>query len=222
MKILIVAATLATATTVAHAGIAPVLDNGAYMLGNHPDGNAADPLYGLRLDELYDATGGHDRFTFNFEHPLSGMTMTVTDDSVTIAGQAYGGRDTGSNYADDLYRGVYTIEFTYDLDVTIGEDTILAANVGTMRDTGTITTPLGDIINLASQMSGSRTFEVSADHRGFDGLSGFGWLNHGDDAGSHISASDWLFTIAAPLVPAPSAISLVGLGLAGLIRRKRR
>ena len=41
-----------------------LLGKTARALGNHPDGNAAPPHYGLRIDNLF---GGVDPFTFDFE-----------------------------------------------------------------------------------------------------------------------------------------------------------
>lgn len=223
MKAILAISALAACAASAQAGFA-VLEPGTYLLGNHPDGNAAPPTYGLRLDGL-DGSGGGTIFTFDFEHPDSEMLMTVTGSSITISGDAYGGRDTGSGYAMDANLGVYSIEFTYNLDVTIGPDDIIADNIGSgmseMRDTGSITTPGGDVIDLAAQRAGGRTFEISSDHRGFDGLSGFGWVNHGDDPTAHISASDWLFTIAETPIPTPGAIALAGVGIAFGARRNR-
>ena len=91
-----------------------------------------------------------------------------------------------------------------------------------VRDTGTITTPGGVVIDLAAQRQGSRTFEISTGHRGFDGLSGFGWVNHGSDPTSHIVASDWLFTIAETPIPTPGAVALAGVGLVFGARRRRK
>ncbi|MEL7474361.1 MAG: hypothetical protein AAGK04_13670 [Planctomycetota bacterium] len=110
MKHLIVCAALAAATGIA-APIAlaqPIIAPGLYRLNNHPDGAIATPLYGLRLDELVDVTDGKDRFTFDFDHPLSEVLLSFTGSAITITGDVYGGRDIGDVYADEALTGVYS------------------------------------------------------------------------------------------------------------------
>ena len=65
-------------------------DTYLYNLNNHPDGNAADPEYGFRLDELKDISSDHDIWTFDFNHAESSMfleydnsdTASLDDDTV--------------------------------------------------------------------------------------------------------------------------------------------
>ncbi len=67
------------------------------------------------------------------------------------------------------------------------------------------------------------TFFLGFDHRGFAGISGWGWVNH-SGAPDHVVASDWLFTVGAP-IPEPSAASTFAAGALvtlGAIRRRRR
>jgi len=95
-------ALLATALLIGGMSSAASAATVTYNLFNHPDGNAAEPYYGLRLNELYDVTGGTDHFTFDFERTeitASGgslMQMTVDDmaNTVTLSGRVYGGRIT--------------------------------------------------------------------------------------------------------------------------------
>ncbi len=50
-----------------------------------------------------------------------------------------------------------------------------------------------------------------AGHRGFDGVSGWGWLTHG--SGGHVESSDWLFTVGEE-IPEPATLLMVLGGLA--------
>ncbi len=210
----------------AHADVLP--DPGTstvlYQLENHPDGSATPPSYGLRLDELYDVTSGHDIFTFDFEDAQSNMLMAFSSDTIRIYGTVYGGRDTGSGYANDGDLGLYTVDFTYSIGVQLDandDDTIVLAD---MQNTGSIITPRGDVIDLIDKSDGNYSFRLGDEdndngHRGFDGISGWGWLNHG--GGPHVTASDWVFTVNPDPVPAPGAIALAALGL-GFAGKRRR
>ena len=194
---------------------------GTYDLHNHPDGDAVEPHYGFRLDELYNATGGHDIFTFDFDHAMSNMQMDVTATTIHIYGTSWGGRDTGSSYAADGYLGVYTIDFVYDMGVgpAPGDDDVRVVADG--DNFGSIMTPLGDTIPLTDKADSGYSFRLGDEdndngHRGFAGISGWGWVTHG--TGSHVAASDWLFTAT---IPAPGATTLIAGGLLALSRRRR-
>lgn len=210
---------VAVAAGAAQAGTLPV---GLYELHNHPDGNATPPPYGLRLDELYNATSGHDIFTFDFDAALSSVTLNYTGSTIVIEGDAFGGRDIGGGYALEATTGMYSFRFVYDVGVGIAggdDDVIVVAN---MANTGWISTPTGDTIDLLDKSNGSYSFRLGdedndAGHRGFSGISGWGWLNHGGLP--HVDASDFLFTVG-DLVPAPGSVALVGL--AGLMSGRRR
>lgn len=213
------------------AGIASgaVIVPGTYQLHNHPDGSASPPQYGMRLDELFNATGNHDTFTFDFDAPGSNMRLYYDGSSITIYGQSFGGRDTGSGYAADQYRGIYGINFTYTLGVTpmFGGDDDLAVVMPDMRNFGTITPPVATgsgAIGLADKGIGGYNFRFGdedndAGHRGFSGISGWGWLIHHWPGAAHVEASDWLFT--AELIPTPGVGVLVGLGALVATRRRR-
>ena len=54
-------------------------------------------------------------------------------------------------------------------------------------------------------------------HRGFDGISGSGWLDHGE-AGTYVPASDWLFTV----VPNPGTTALMAIAAALFAKGRRR
>jgi MYXO-CTERM domain-containing protein len=219
------AAVVLLAATSAHASV--ITAEGSYYLLNHPDGNQRPPLYGLRLDELYNATSGHDVFTFDFEDAASEMIIDITATTIRIHGVTWGGRDTGSSYAADAYRGVYIVDFVYNLGVqqVPGDDDtwVDAVNNG---NSGTITTPLGDVIVMVDERgSHPYSFRLGDEdndlgHRGFTGVSGWGWINHGPNPNVHVYDSDFLFTVGEP-VPAPGAMGLAILGGLAVARRRR-
>lgn len=222
----VVLCALGAAATMSTSASGAMIAPGLYRLYNHPDGNQRPPLYGLRLDELYNATGGHDVFTFDFDHPSSSVLMNYDGTTITITGTARGGRDTGSTYANDQYLGMYSFSFTYAVGVqSVPDDDDVWVDAANHVNTGTITTPLNDVINLVDERG---TFPYSfrlgdedndAGHRGFAGISGWGWMNHGPNPDVHVYASDWLFT--AELVPTPGALSLSAMSLVLATRRRR-
>ena len=95
-----------------------------------------------------------------------------------------------------------------------------------MRNSGTIQGPVGGVINLVDKADGGFTFRLGnedndAGHRGFAGISGWGWLVHHPETLGHIAASDFLFTAELlPNIPTPGAAGL--LLAAGLGLRRRR
>ena len=227
----------AAALVVASSSFGVVITPGLYRLHNHPDGNLRPPYYGLRLDELYDITpgGNNDDYTFDFDFagdssfPASAMYMDYNGYTIHIYGTTYGGRDIGGSYANDIYRGMYTVNFTYALGVQMvpGDDDLMVEPPSYALNTGTIITPLGHTIALRdghyddpTQLD-FRLGDESNDlgHRGYAGISGWGWLFHGPEGSPYHADSDWLFT--ATLVPAPGALALMGIGALTLRRRHR-
>lgn len=217
---LVVAIALCGAAGAANAAI---LTPGMYTLSNHPDGAAQMPRYGLRLDELYNATGGHDIFTFDFEHAMSHMELHYFGSTIRIFGQVWGGRDIGSSYAAEATTGLYIVDFLYNVGVsTVPGDDDLWVTAASNSNFGFIDGPVGGPITLSDERLGfGYTFRLGnedndAGHRGYNGISGWGWMNHPAGA-PHIASSDWLFTI----VPAPGSAALMGLGLLAAGRRRR-
>lgn len=213
---------VAAAATSVHAGTLPA---GKYQIHNHPDGSADPPPYGLRLDELYDITGGKDDFTFDFDDASSYVTLNYTGSKIVIHGHAYGGRDIGAVYAVEPTTGIYSFHFVYDVGVGLapGDDDIMV--VANMMNFGTITTPIGDTIDLTDKTDVSYSFRLGDEnndlgHRGFSGISGWGWLIHGPPGSSHVVASDWLFTVG-DLVPTPGSLAIFGIAAGALARRRR-
>jgi len=223
----LVVASLAVCAASANAA---TISSGLYRLHNHPDGNQVPPPYGARFDELYNATGGHDVFTLDFDHASSGMYMNVdlANAKILIYGTAFGGRDTGGSYAADGYLGLYTISFLYDIGVQAvpGDDDVWTslASPGHVNF-GSITTPLSDVIQLTDETDAGFSIRIGDEdndlgHRGYPGISGWGWMSYVTPGGIvHVNDTDWIFT--AELVPAPSALGLFGVGVLGLARRRR-
>jgi hypothetical protein len=223
-------AALALAADNAPAGLI-VLEPGLYQLHDHDDGGAADPTYGLRLDELLDATPDHDIFTFSFDDDGAQVSLELGGDmSIHITGTVFGGLDIGDSYDPGL-SGLWNIDFTYDTSKPEGDDDDIVVNPPQDPNTGTITPLFGPDAGVPIALfdyPGSHPFtfrlgneDDDLGHRGFDGISGWGWLNHGAPD-NHIAASDWLFTLDMTPIPSPpTAAPLIGL-LAGCGRRSRR
>jgi hypothetical protein len=225
MRPSLIALTAASLSFVTFTASAVTLDAGLYQLGNHPDGNAVPPPYGMKLDELVNVTGGHDTFTMNFEHASSNMTLVYDDvgETITISGLTYGGRDIGGVYAADAYQGIYTVSFLYDVNVsqTPGDDDIwVTAN---QQNFGTITLPDGSTVkDLGDIGMGGYSFRLGDEdndlgHRGFAGISGWGWMSVD---GVHVADQDWLFT--ATYVPEPATCTMLLAGGAFAMVRRRR
>ncbi|MEQ9455013.1 MAG: hypothetical protein RLN76_10535 [Phycisphaeraceae bacterium] len=208
------------------------ITSGLYNLSNHPDGAAASPFYGLRLDGLFNGNQ-NTTVTFDFEAPGADMKMEIDltpgDSSIHIYGTAWGGIDNGSSYTSPA---LFNIDFTY-VDIQVDGDALWAIginNTGTIQEVGSGTT----LYNLTA-VSGEHTYAFKLDdgHRGFSGISGWGWVNHApaptDPATvPHLYASDWLFTAEKstvpppPVVPTPAGFAAGLLGLAALVARRGR
>lgn len=112
---------LACAGSILPAGVqAAVIQEFQYDLWSHPDGNAAPPSYGLRLDGIEwfisnGVNGGDsDIWTFDFTDMKATYTYnSMADDTFRIFGTAVGGRDlSGGNYDEGQFAEV-SIDFTY-------------------------------------------------------------------------------------------------------------
>ncbi len=196
------------------------------QLMDHPDGDAAPPTYGLRLDELIDVTPGHDRFTFSFDHPLALMQLQLTElspgeFSIHIWGTAFGVRVVNNEY-DPLLSGLAEIDFTYMLVQPVAGDDDLIVTTPSFTNSGSIMFE-GSTIDLFDRANSEGfSFRLGNEdddqgHRGFAGISGWGWLDHGV-AGNHVAASDWLFTV----VPTPGTTALMAIAAALFTKGRRR
>ena len=221
-----VAALALLASGPASAGLLPT--DVRLRLADHPDGNAGPPTYGLRLDELIPVTPGHDIFTFSFSHPSALVEIMVTEVSagefsIHIWGTAFGGRIVDNEY-DPLLSGPAEIDFTYMLaHLADGDDDLIVTtpnfmNSGSIMFNGS-TIDLFDRANSEGFSLRLGNEDDDQGHRGFDGISGWGWLDHGE-AGTHFAASDWLFTVVP--TPGPTALMAIAAALFARARRRRR
>jgi len=207
---------------------------GTYSLHNHPDGSIATPLYGLRLDGLLGDPS--KEYTFDFDHSSSNMTLTWDGNKIVIKGDAFGGEDTGSGYGAGT-TDVWSIHFEYDTGISQVANGGLNDLVVNSNDAnfGTISSSFGSWQLEDKSNSAGLAFQFGDEngggHRGFNGISGWGWLNHGTNCitgnCSHVTASDWLFTatkqpVPPTGVPLPSTVGLLGIGLMGLMLYRRR
>jgi hypothetical protein len=219
-------ALLAMPATTMAGTIAP----GEYTLHNHPDGGPASPHFGLRLDELFDFNpSSHDVITFDFDAEGANMTMSYDGSSLVISGRAFGGLDVGGAYSGaEGQTSWVTINFTYSKIEPVAGDDDLDTAPDHYANTGSIVWEhTGEVIGLWDTAGNHPyTFRLGdgdddLGHRGFAGISGWGWLDHGAP-GTHVYSSDWLFT--AQPVPVPAAFLAGIAGLAGIpvTRRLRR
>lgn len=204
-----------------------------FQLHNHPDGQVLPPPYGARIDELYNATGGTDFFTFNFDAPGSDMKLSYDDlaQTIHIFGVSLGGRDIGGSYANDIYLGLYTFDFTYNFGVgqVPGDDDIWSSPASDAMNGGELKAPASaggqTFVLLDNGLSSfGYTFRFGNEnndlgHRGYNGTSGWGWLEI-DGAMNSGATRDWLFT--AELIPEPATAVLALFGIGAIIRRRSR
>ncbi|OKH25580.1 hypothetical protein NIES593_04385 [Hydrococcus rivularis NIES-593] len=241
---------------------AAIISSGTYKLKNHPVGAFQPPAYGLRLDGLLTrntfvaggATYSNEIYTFDFENSQSEMFLTYDEGAKTIRifGKAFGGEDIGGTNPSDPNNGyksgtaaVWNIDFTYkNVTQVLGDDDLevtgLSKESSYTVGSGTISSSLGTF-NLSSQADESGLFfrlgneNDDLGHRGFSGISGWGWINHVKDdphqtqpnyTDHHIAASDWIFTVGPKVsVPEPTSIlSLLAIGTlgAGSLRKKKQ
>lgn len=190
---------------------------GKYRVNNHPDGNAAPPAYCLRLDGLVSGNSS-DIYTFNCENSQSEVFLEYDGSSVTISGKVFGGLDVGSSYDNPV---VWDLDFTYNNVTTNGDGLVVW---GDGQGQGNISSTVGSYDLFDYKGVHDYSFKIDTDHRGEEGYSGWGWLNHADEGtlredATHLYASDWLFTVEK--VPEPSAV--LGLAfIAGFAALKRR
>lgn len=188
---------------------ANALPYGTYVLDNHPNGNQNPPAYGLRLDGLLD---GSSVYTFDVTNRGlgNGVTLVYSATGIHISGSVWGGRDTGTGttWSDPE---LWTVSFDYTMVTGVpGDDDVWTLN-GNKSFSSTIFgsgffTRVGtlDTWDLRDQSNGSYSFQFGDEnglgHRGFDGISGWGWLDFrptGDSDWQHVGSDDWLFTAKA-------------------------
>ena len=184
-----------------------ILEDGTYQLSNHPDGTSFGNWnpHGLILTGLFEKgiyqTG--DIAVFNFDHPDTNMQISINGDEIRIFGTAFGHLDVDGNFNNyDDQPGLWQIDFTYNnADKVSGDDDLSVDAQWAGTNTGTIKQLYGDQreFELTDQDDNTVSFQLgnktdNQGHRGVDGISGWGWLNH-SNADQYVYYSDWLFTV---------------------------
>ncbi|MEZ6234246.1 MAG: small multi-drug export protein [Phycisphaerales bacterium] len=232
------AAAVAAASLVGQASASQLLMQS--RLADHPDGNAAPPQYGLRIDNLFSQNnagqalvgGQSGTTTFSFNAPGANVIIQVFDDTndnvadrVHISGVAYGGRDNGGSYG--VGAGFYAIDYTYTANVGTTAEGWDAARAGATNG-GTITALTGAFAgeswSMTDKNSGNRSFHFESDNHRLGGSSldnsdvyvGRGW--HMLDNGV-MGTQDFLFVA----IPLPTTGMLAGAGMLAVagVRRRR-
>ncbi len=212
------------------AALAVPLLGGVYDLHNHPDAARVPPPYGLRLDELYNVDPGDvDRFTFDFDHPVSNARLIYNDIAGTmhIFGSVVGGRDIGDDWANDEYLGIYHFDFWYNtgIESVPGDDDLWVPN-DHVENAGWILTPLGDTKILTAHVGDLFGFafrfgdeDDDAGHGDHPGISGWGWMGVDGDV---TDSKDWIFTAEYVAIPEPASLAILLAGGLVALRRSRR
>ena len=219
-------------------------ETGTYHLGNHPDGNAAPPTYGARIDNLH----GAGVFTFDFECVGCNMEMTYNGTTISISGTAFGGHDGGGARIDDDFDGMYAFNMSYSVpevsDVVenggagdgdglqdIGRSGEIGAVIGSLEflDAGAGIASMWELEDKAGSHPASLRLgneDNDLGHRGYVGISGWGWLMVKEvSSGEYVNggAHDWLFVAQKRSnAPAPGVVSLMLIGLAAIATRRKR
>ncbi|TVQ32265.1 MAG: hypothetical protein EA376_06350 [Phycisphaeraceae bacterium] len=206
-----------------------------FRLSDHPDGNAAPPTYGLRLDNMFSAHGAGPSgiTTFSFVDVL----LTVNDETamgggidINISGLIYGGVDTGASYG--FGEGFYTVDFNYIMGVQPDGDgwktnPVSATNSGVVTALGNADVAAGEQFFFYEKVSGGMSMRFVPDGHRLSGDNstwvGRGWHTYDPQGGAAGGGSqDWLFV--GHLVPAPAPFALCAAGLTGvmILGRRRR
>lgn len=200
-------------------------------LGDHPDGAARPPAYGLRLDGLFVGSGGGGGITtFSFEQNGAGVIIKILDmnmdgvaDQIEMSGTVYGGEDSGSGYG--FGAGLYSLDFTFSVGVdtetngwTASSDASNSGILTALGDYGGLVDD-GTSFNIVQRTdSMAKDFSLLSDaHRypGFNGYVGRGWLG----GGGSTDTRDFLFITVVPL-PGSAGLAMAGLGLVAVRRRR--
>jgi hypothetical protein len=171
------------------------------------------------------------------------MEMTYDGTTISIDGIAYGGHDAGGVHADDAVDGLYEFHVAYSVAEVVenlgGGDANGLQDIGMPGQTAGLT-PIGTLEFLETGMTwelkdkqGSHPASLRVGdedndlgHRGFDGISGWGWLMFREvGENDYVMASgsqDWLFVARRRSdAPEPGAVSLLLIGLAAIATRRK-
>ena len=204
----------------------PELDYSAQLF-NHPDSQLARtgaPDYGLRLNGYF-LEDVATKYTFDFEYPGAELTPTRTGNEYSITGQIFGGSSTEyePDYLDmsngDPSTALWNLSWTmFDLGQE-GCPYLLCLSGGS----GTLSSDLGDFDLTGLANEAGIEFAFIDGFRGFEGITGWGWMNWENIETGRRGKGDFMFMQGAPTeVPLPPALLLFGTSLAGLWLRKRQ
>jgi hypothetical protein len=191
-----------------------------FELRNHPDGGAANPLYGLRLDGLQgDVTtnsSGKNHgtiYTFDFERTGALMLLDIDLDggtggapAVWIHGTAFGGRDAGSAY-DAANSGLWDIDFMYMDNGSTSSNSVSPDNIhfdpGSIGNQGTLKITSGawgdgglnTEYRITDYPNNDDAFHLEyGTHRvNSEQWVGWGWLNHDGHDGANFPTNEHVY-----------------------------
>lgn len=202
----------------------------AISLENHPDSQLARtgaPDYGLRLNGYF-LESISTKYTFDFEHENSSITLSVDGDEYTISGQIYGGSSLEHN-ADYLTQSdgssseaVWNIEYTLH---DVGGSCPASYELCLGNGSGTLDSELGDFALTGMSNKDGFEFAFIDGFRGFDGITGWGWLGWENLDSGTTGKGDFLFATGDPItseVPLPPAMILFASGIGALISTRKR
>lgn len=188
-----------------------------FVCHDHPKGDMAPPMYGLRLDDLL----GEGEYTFSFDYSDGSetarvlMTYDQTLHQIHIAGRAYGGKVVSGAWSTSS-RGWIDIDFMYTRSINVydncahdaGDDLYVtgatAVNTGTFTLDGWGGNASFSFIDRANENGCTFSFDNDWDSKGVEEIandpdmwSASGWLQP-----STSGSRDWLFTAKRYFTPA--------------------
>jgi len=210
--------------TILHWGADPDDDPNVtvYVCHDHPDGSAAPPSYGLRLDKLL----GDGKYTFSFDYAdeteSARVTLSYDADAseITISGRAYGGK-VEQGFLAPSQSGWIDIDFTYAANVMMvngcgqgeGDDLYVVAqsseNRGTIELDGWGDDAVFEVTDKGDTSGCSFDLDNDRDSKDNESIandptvwSATGWLQPNNGG-----ATDWLFIAEEEIVDEELALN---------------
>lgn len=218
----------------------------AFLLQDHPDGNANPPPYGLRLDGLFNGYAGAGNnavttFSFNtFDDTKLRVTTTGPNIDIRIKGTVYGGVDNGAVVGF----GAGSYDLVYDITVNVAamgtgwfvSSPSNGANKGTLTaHAGIGGVTAGTVFSFYESNSMGNPFKFLQDEHRLTLLEGGaanypeagqgywvgrGWNTTNSNGAPTGNTQDWLFIGSA--VPLPTGAGLAMAGALGVFFPRRR